>query len=161
MNNSGNFVTIIPRGVSAEDSRYEKFKMGESDTSSVGSHFTLVSNLRCGPNEVNVYETFAPFRSPDAILTSDGVNMLKILTKSKELKVNCVNVQLQEECECGAISLALAVQLCFFSGDEVYHKMKDVRRDLFRCFKDDQLNYFSSTKRTIRSDDRILFSLNV
>ena len=165
--NNGRFVTIIPRdfGFSAEDDRFEAFRGGDSDAAiiSAGSHFTLVSNLNCKTNEVNVYETFAPYRSADALLTKDGVRLLKSLTKSDKLTVNCLNVQLQDESECGAISLALAVQLCFYppDGDDIYHKMKNVRKELYWCFKDNQINYFTSTKRTVKPSERILFSQNI
>ena len=163
--NTGKFVTIIPRdfGISSYDSRQQAFSRGEGDTSTPGSHYTLVSNFRCKENEVNIYETFAPFRSPDSLLTSDGVKLLKILTKSNELTVNCVNVHPQEESECGAISVALAVQLCFFPADgyDIHYKMKNVRRELYQSFRDDNLHYFSCTKKVIKPDERLLFSMKI
>ena len=165
--NDGRFVTIIPRdfGFSVERDRFDALREGDEDAAIIaaGSHFTLVSNLNCKSNEVNVYETFAPYRSADALLTKEGIRLLKSLTKSDKLTVNCVNVQLQDESECGAIALALAVQLCFYppDGDDIFHKMKDVRKELYWCFKDNQLNYFTSTKKTVKSSERILFSVNV
>ena len=162
--NAGKFVTVIPRdfGFTAEAHRYSAMKRGEGPPGAAGSHYTLVSNFNCKSNEVNVYETFAPYRSADALLTNDGVRLLKSLTKSDKLTVNCVNVQLQDECECGAISIALAVQLCFAeSDDDIYYKMKDVRKDLYQCFKENRINYFTCTKKSVKPSERLLFSMNI
>ena len=159
------FVAILPRdfGFSSESSRLEVLSKGGRDLNAPGSHYTLVSNLRCNDAEVNVYETFAPYRDPDNLLTSEGKKCVKILAKSEKLTVNCVNVQLQDESECGAISLALAVQLCFFPDDGVaiYSKMKDARSDLYRCLIDDEMNYFHYTKKAIKPNEKVLFSINV
>ena len=161
----GKFLTVMPRdfGIVREYDRYESFRATGKDSIAAGSHFTLVSNFGCESNEVNIYETFAPYRSPDSLLTKDGVKLVKSLAQSDTLKVNCVNVQLQDESECGPIAIALAVQLCSYQSDpdEIYYKMKDVRRDLYRCFKDDQINYFTTIKKTIKPSERLLFSIDV
>ena len=120
--------------------------------------------FRCDSNnEIDVYETFQPYRSQSSLLTNDSKRLFKILTGSESVKVNCINVQLQDESECGAISLGLAVQLCFFPSDgfEIHYKLKNVRQDLFRCLKDNQMNYFSSTRKSIQQEEKILFTLNV
>ena len=80
------------------------------------SHFTLVSNINCGPDEINVYET--AYRSRSALLTDEQKKVLKALTKSKNLVVHCINVVPQKEAECAAISVALAVKLCFSARGE-------------------------------------------
>ena len=89
--------------------------------------------------------------------------ILKILAKSQNLIVNCKNVQLQQESECGALAVALAVQLCFHAADEgaVHHKMKNVRKQLFRCLKENQINYFECSKVKMKENEKILLSVNV
>ena len=74
-----------------------------------GSHYTMVSNIGCNKGEVNVFETFEPFRSPESLLTADGAKLLKLLCRSEEneLKVNAINVKIQDECECGALAFGL------------------------------------------------------
>ena len=163
--NNGKFLTIIPRdfGLSSEFDRLQAMRVGDTGVSAPGSHYTLVSNLRCEPGEVNVYETFDPFRTAKSLLTENGKKILKILTQSEQLIVNAVNVKTQEESECGAISVALAVQLCFHPADkdDIHYKMIDVRKELFRCFKENQIGYFKCVKTKIRPDEKILFSFNV
>ena len=163
--NNGKFITILPRdfGLSSETDRYAAFKAGRGEDSVPGSHYTLVSNLQCGPGEVDIYETFEPFRSPDSLLTENGKKILKILAKSQNLTVNCKNVQLQEESECGALAVALAVQLCFHAADEgaVHNKMKNVRRELFRCLKENKIDYFQCSKVKLRDNEKTVFSVNV
>ena len=163
--NNGKFLTILPRdfGLSSETDRYAAFKAGRGEDSVPGSHYTLVSNLQCGPGEVDIYETFQPFRSPDSLLTENGKRILKILAKSQNLTVNCKNVQLQEESECGALAVALAVQLCFHAADEgaVHNRMKNVRKELFRCLKENKIDYFQCSKMKLRDNEKTLFSVNV
>ena len=88
---------------------------------------------------------------------------MKILTKSQNLIVNCKNVQLQEESECGPLAVALAVQLCFHAADEgaVHLKMKNVRKQLFTCLKDNQIDYFKCSKVKMTDEQKTLFSVNV
>ena len=107
----GKFITIIPRdfGLAAEQNRFEDYQDKKEEQCSPGSHYTLVSNLQCKDGQVDVYETFEHYRTQDSLLTADGNKILKILASSEELQINCINVQLQEESECGAISLGLAV----------------------------------------------------
>ena len=163
--NNGKFLTILPRdfGLNSETDRYAAFKAGSGENSVPGSHFTLVSNLQCGQGEVDIYETFEPFRSHDSLLTENGKKILKILTKSQNLIVNCKNVQLQEESECGPLAVALAVQLCFHAADEgaVHLKMKNVRKQLFTCLKDNQIDYFKCSKVKMTDEQKTLFSVNV
>jgi hypothetical protein len=128
-----------------------------------GSHFTLVSNLNCGSGEVNVYETFGPYRNQEALLTPNGKTLLKILCNSEKLKVNCINVQLQEESECGAIAVALAVNLCFYAPDEeaIFRKVLNVRKTFLDCMKNDRLNYFNMAPRKfVAGLSKVLFSIN-
>ena len=161
--NKGKFLAIIPRdfGLSSEKERFETMKAGQKEQSSPGSHYTMVSNLQCNDGEVNVYETYHPYRSPEFLLNESGKKLLKILTHSKELQVNCINVQLQDECECGAISLGLAIQLCFYPADEgaVHYRMLDVRKELFRCLKENRLSYFKCSRVKTQQEEKILFSV--
>lgn len=163
--NNGKFLTIIPRdfGLSSYDDRTKALRAGEKEKSAPGSHYTLVSNLRCDPGQVDVYETFEPFRTADCLLTENGKKILKVLTQSEKLQVNAINVKTQDESECGAISVALAVQLCFRPADtdDIHYKMKDVRKELFRCLRENQIGYFTCTKMKIKPDEKILFSMNV
>ena len=107
---SGPFLTIMPRdsAVAQEENRYEAFKQNRV-VADAGSHYTMISNIGCAENEVNVFETFQPFRSPSSLLSDDGKRLLKILCHSKEepLKVNAINVKIQDECECGALAFGL------------------------------------------------------
>ena len=84
------------------------------------------------------------------------------MTLSENLKVNCVNVQPQQENECGAISLGLAVQLCFYPENEVaiQSRLVDVRNELFRSLKQNQLDYFKYVKVKTGQMEKILFSID-
>ena len=159
---NGNFITIIPRnfGINEEALRVAAMKAGQLQNDP-GSHFTLVSNLNCGSGEVNVYETFGPYRNQEALLTPNGKTLLKILCNSEKLKVNCINVQLQEESECGAIAVALAVNLCFYAPDEeaIFRKVLNVRKTFLDCMKNDRLNYFNMAPRKFVAS-KVLFSIN-
>lgn len=160
----GNFITIIPRnfGIDEEAARVAAMKAGQLQTDP-GSHFTLVSNLNCGSGEVNVYETFEPYRNQEALLTPNGKNLLKTLCNSENLKVNCINVQLQEESECGAIAVALAVNLCFYAPDEesIFRKILNVRPTFLACMKNNRLNYFKMDQRKfVAESSKVLFSIN-
>ena len=111
---------------------------------------------------MNIYETFEPFRTPEKLLTETGKKMLKTLAKSNTLRVNCVNVQPQLENECGAITLALAVQLCFYHEDEgaIHHRMINVRDGLLQCLRLNQLNYFQFSKVKTIPTKKFLFSFD-
>ena len=158
----GKFITIIPRdfGLAAEQNRFEDYQDKKEEQCSPGSHYTLVSNLQCKDGEVDLYETFEPYRTKDSLLTADGKKILKILASSEELQINCINVQLQEESECGAISLGLAVQVCFYPAEEgaVQYKLMDVRKELLNCLKQNNLNYFKCAKIKTGQIARSLFS---
>ena len=69
----GNFITMIPRnlGIGEEELRMNALRIGQK-LHEPGSHFSLVSNLNCRQGEVNVYETFAPYRDQQALLTQNG-----------------------------------------------------------------------------------------
>ena len=67
-------------------------------------------------------------------------------------QAGCVNVVTQKEAECGPISVALAVKLCFSAEEEktVFEKLVDVRRDLVDSLKRNDLVDFESKKRLLR-----------
>ena len=161
--NKGKFVTVMPRdfGMEAEIDRFKEFNAGRNEDVAPGSHYTLVSNLHCADDEVNIYETYQPFRNPKNLLRESGVKVIKMLTKSNSLKVNCMNVQDQTESECGAIALGLAVQLCFYPAGEgaTQYRMHNVRRELFRCLHENQLSYFKCSKVKSAPQDKVLFTM--
>ena len=161
--NKGKFVTVMPRdfGMEAEIDRFKEFNAGRNEDVAPGSHYTLVSNLHCADGEVNIYETYQPFRNPKNLLRESGVKVIKMLTKSNSLKVNCMNVQDQTESECGAIALGLAVQLCFYPAGEgaTQYRMHNVRRELFRCLHENQLSYFKCSKVKSAPQDKVLFTM--
>ena len=160
----GRFIAILPRdfGLASEPDRYKAIAGGQENVVGSACHYTLVSNLQCDEDEVNVYETFEPFRTPEKLLTETGKKMLKILAKSKTLRVNCVDVKPQLENECGAITLALAVQLCFYHEDEgaIHHKMINVRDGLLQCLRLNRLNYFQFSKVKTMPTKKFLFSFD-
>ena len=162
--NQGKFIAILPRdfGLTVENERMKAMSKGSKTDVAPGCHYTLVSNLQCGDSEINVYETFEPFRSQTHLLTPDGIKVLKAVTLSENLKVNCVNVQPQQENECGAISLGLAVQLCFYPENEaaIQCRLLDVRNELFRSLKQNQLDYFKFSKVKNGQKEKILFSFD-
>ena len=162
---NGSFLTIIPRyfAISEEGARLDAKSTGKIQNESCG-HFTLVSNLHCGPEEVNVYETFGPFRDPESLLTPNGKILLKSLCNSENLKVNCINVKEQEESECGAIAVALAVNLCFFAPSEeaLFRRIIDVRKLFLDCMKHNSLTYFKMAPRQkVDEDSKVIFSINI
>ena len=144
----GKFVTVIPR----------YFGPGGS-----AGHFTLVSNLFCEENEVNVYETFTPYRCVKGLLTENGIKLLKSLcnAEKKVLKVNCMDVAEQWESECGAIAVALAVNLCFSapSENDVFKKTENVRQTFLNCMQNNSLTYFKLAPRYI--EGKVLFTLKI
>ena len=162
----GLFVAILPRdfGITQESGRIEAMTAGRL-ASEPGSHFTLVSNLNCGQEEVNVYETFPPYKQPENLLTPNGKTLLKILCNStSNLQVNCVNVKEQEESECGALAVALAVNLCFYAQSEetLFRKIMDVRKTFLDCMKNNSLTYFKMSQRVqINEDSKVAFSINI
>ena len=163
---SGKFVTIIPRsfGISEEGARYAAMKAGHIENEP-GGHFTLISNLHCQQGEVNIYETYGPYRTAESLLTPNGRTLLNILCNSEAstLKVNCINVAKQEESECGAISVALGVNLCFFAPSEnaIFKRISNVRETYLDCMKRNSLTYFKMSPRMINDDFKVLFSINI
>lgn len=163
----GNFITIIPRnfGIGEEELRMNALRIGQK-LHEPGSHFSLVSNLNCRQGEVNVYETFAPYRDQQALLTQNGQKLIKSLYNSKNnpLLVNAINVELQDESECGAIAVALAVSLCFHAPSEeaIHRKFLDVRKNLLECMKQNNLNYFRmAPQEDVPEHSKILFSIEI
>ena len=79
------------------------------------------------------------------------------------LKVNCVNVVPQTEAECGAISIALAVKLCFSAEEEqaVLEQFVDVRGDFVESLRRNDLVEFRSRKSIEIDKTEILFSLKI
>ena len=132
----GSFVTVFPRNFTLiqETARVRPSEDEEVNLNINVFHFTLVSNLHCGPSEVNVYESLMKHRNPDEFLTQEQKTGLKLLTKTEVglLNVNCVNVAPQLGNECGALSVGLAAKLCFPQRDNttVYDPFVNVRRDL-------------------------------
>ena len=153
----GKFITIIPRsfGINEEASRLARTSDREP-----GSHFTLVSNLFCGSQEVKVYETFQPFRNAENLLTADGKRLIKLLCNTeKELTVSCVNVAEQVESECGALSVALGVHLCS-EENEIYNNIIDVRSTYLNCLQQNRLSYFKMSRRDV-NNQKNLFSFKI
>ena len=165
---TGPFLVIFPRrfALAEEAEQEEALGRGERREDVNIGHFTLISNIHCQADEVNVYETLPAYRTRAWILTNEQKKLLKVLTKcvNKPLKVNCVNVLPQTEAECGAISFGLGVKLCFSAPEEkaVFEKFVDVRRDFAECLKLNDLVEFESTKvlNRLKTND-ILFSINI
>ena len=165
---TGPFLAIFPRrfAVAEEGEQEEALARGEVREDLIIGHFTLISNIHCQADEVNVYETLPAYRTQSAILTSEQQKLLKVLTKceNKTLKINCVNVLPQTEAECGAISIGLAVKLCFSALEEraVFESFVDVRRDFAECLKLNDLVNFESRKVLSRlNKNDYLFSINI
>ena len=159
---------MFPRrfAVAEEGEQEEALARGEVREDLIIGHFTLISNIHCQADEVNVYETLPAYRTQSAILTSEQQKLLKVLTKceNKTLKINCVNVLPQTEAECGAISIGLAVKLCFSALEEraVFESFVDVRRDFAECLKLNDLVNFESRKVLSRlNKNDYLFSINI
>ena len=161
----GKFIAIMPRsfGLDEEDDRLAAIKAGAGDDIVPGSHFTLVSNLFCEPSEVDVYETFGPYRNANSLLTVTGKRLLRSLCNTdSEITVNAVNVAEQRESECGILSVALAVHLCFYAETEkaIYNRIMDVRSTFFNCLTLNSLTYFKMAKRNVNSQ-QTLFSFKM
>ena len=130
-----------------------------------GCHFTLISNLYCGPNEVNCYETLVPFRSPTSLLNTNGAKLIRMLlgltdTDKQQVEVNSVNVSTQRECECGALAFAIALQLCFhYPLGGVHNQIQDVRGHLLDCLKRNELTDFTSISNSV--NEQMLFTINI
>ena len=149
----GKFITIIPRHMALEDldEVQETVKTGIQPVGVNAGHFTLVSNLFCNEGECNVFETFDPYINEENLLNSEGKKLLKLLCNAgiNPLIVKCINVNLQEENECGAIAFALAIQLCFY-----YHegglntRFIDVRQHLLSCLQQNALVDFPHIQST-------------
>ena len=165
--NPGKFVAVMSRhyALQAYEDRRENAARGEDAGVEPGSHYTLVSNISCEQGEVNVYETFDPFRTEKSLLTEEGKKLVKILTSCEKtlLKVNAVNVKLQEESECGLLACALAVQLCFHAAEEnaVYKKILDVRKTALQCLQMNDLVPFNTSGKIKRADIKRLFTIEI
>ena len=137
----GPFLAILPRvfAIAEETDRMEALGRGERRPDLNIGHFTLISNINCGPKEINIYETLPAYKNRANILTAEQKSLLKTLTKSEicKLKINCVNVCNQTEQECGAISFGLGVKLCFTAPEErsIFDRFIDPRRDLVQCLR--------------------------
>ena len=164
----GKFITVMPRNMALTDFDEQKdaIKKGKEVISADGGHFTLISNLFCAENECNVYETFGPYRNPRSLLKEDGKRLLRSLCNAGDntLKVKCIDVNLQEENECGPLAFGLALQLCFY-----YHegglnsKLRDVRKHLLSCLKANELVNFPHTDADLdrKQTENILFSIKI
>ena len=165
----GSFLAILPRKLNiSEENAQIGFGTGEKRARSVLDigHFTLISNIHCGANEVNVFETLPAYRRRAYILTEEQKKLLKTLTKceNNNLKINCVNVCPQTEAECGAISFGLGVKLCFTAPEErsIFESFVDARRDFVECLKLNDLVNFESRNVENRLDNSdVLFSINI
>ena len=156
----GKFIAIIPRSFGMEE---EGSRLAGTTDSEPGSHFTLVSNLFCQSDEVKIYETFQPYRDEESLLTADGKKLIRLLCNTKnEITVFCVNVAEQVESECGALSVALAVHLCFFSPEEnnIYNNILDVRSTYLNCMQQNSLSYFKMSRRDVFNQEN-LFSFKI
>ena len=164
----GPFLAIFPRrfAIAEETQQLDALGKGELRPDLDIGHFTLVSNIQCEQNEVNVFETLSAFKNRSTLLTEEQKRLVKILTQSehKNLKVNCVNVCPQTEQECGAISFGLGLKLCFTAPEErsIYECFVDARRDLAQCLRQNDLVNFETKKVENRLDGNdILFSINI
>ena len=165
---SGKFLTVLPRsfGFSEEAPRMAAMNEAGNVDNAPGGHFTMVSNINCENSEVNVYETFGPYRTAESLLTPSGKTLLKMMCNSEisGLKVNCINVAEQLESECGALAVALGVNLCFFapSEDAIFRQIFDVRKTYLHCMKNNMLTYFKMAQRVYVPDaSKVLFSINI
>ena len=159
----GPFIAVFPRKFALEeegacmDALRQKKQTKDVDV----IHYSLVSNINCSSNEVYVYETLPAYRNKAALLTEEQRMLLKRLMKANDnsLNVKCVNVIPQRESECGAISIALAVKLCFSAPDEkaVFEKFERVRDNFVECLKLNDLIDFQSRKidNRINSKDHL------
>jgi len=94
-----------------------------------GSHFRLISNIGCGPGEVQIYDTLSANRNPSQLCNNDTKKLLKILCKRDTLKLIANNVQPQRETECGCLSIALASMLVVDpKSEDMFKSIKDVRK---------------------------------
>jgi hypothetical protein len=164
----GPFISIFPRrfAIAEETEQADAIGRGEELCDLGIGHFTMISNINCGRNEVNVFETLPAYRRRSNLLTEEQKTLLKILMKSEDekLKVNCVNVCPQKEAECGAISVGLCIKLCFTAPEEraIFESFVDVRRDLAECLRLNDLINFESNKVENRLDSNDdLFSLYI
>ena len=164
---AGPFIAIFPRRFAIEEETEQAEALGRGlvrPDVSVG-HFTLVSDIHCAEGEVNVYETYKPYRRKGSLLTSEQKKLLKTLKncKDKSLQVHCVNVVEQSESECGAISIALAVKLCFSAEDEkaVFERLIDVRKDFVTSLRANDLIDFHSRKSDEFDAKERLFSIKI
>ena len=78
-------------------------------------------------------------------------------------QAGCFSVANKKEAECGPISVALAVKLCFSAEEEkaVFEKLVDVRRDLVDSLKRNDLVDFESKKDYIVGRKVVLFTINL
>ena len=170
--NIGKFVCIMPRNFALDDleiqqeqQRQQQGKQTDGTSCDPGSHFTLFSNLYCPNDEINCYETFAPYRNQGNLLTKDGVRLIRLLCGLKDsdksqVLVNCMNIPMQEESECGALAFAIALQLCFhYPVGGIHRRIQNVRNHLLFCLQSNQLSDFVTTSSSIT--DELLFSINV
>ena len=164
----GPFISIFPRrfAIAEETEQAIAIGRGEELTDLDIGHFTLISNINCGPNEVNVFETLPAYRRNSNLLTEEQKTLLKILMKieNRNLKVNCVNVCPQKEHECGAISLGLCIKLCFTAPDEraIFESFVDARRDFAECLRlNDLINFESKIVENRLDSNDVLFSFYI
>ena len=151
---------IIPRSFGIEE---ESGRLALADKRVPGGHFTLASNLFCEADEVKIYETFQPYRSEESLLAADGKRIIRQLCNThNDITVSCVNVAEQVESECGMLSVALAVHLCFFAPTEnkIYNNILNVRSTFLDCLKQNSLSYFQMSTRDVNNAE-ILFSYKI
>ena len=151
----GKFITIIPRSFGLDE---EGDRLAGKNDNEPGGHFTLVSNLFCEPNEVNVYETFGPYRVANSLLTENGKRLIRSLCNADSpITVKAVNVAQQTESECGVLAVALAVHLCFFAQSEkkIHNTFMDVRSTFLNCLKLNSLTYFKMAKRNVKNQENV------
>ena len=151
----GKFITIIPRSFGLDE---EGDRLAGKNDNEPGGHFTLVSNLFCEPNEVNVYETFGPYRVANSLLTENGKRIIRSLCNADSLiTVKAVNVAQQTESECGVLAVALAIHLCFFAQSEkkIHNTIMDVRSTFLNCLKQNSLTYFKMAKRNVKDQENV------
>ena len=161
----GKFLIVLPRFLALNSYEERRKKAAKMKDILPGCHFTLVSNFGCNEGEVNVYETFEGFRDKDAILTEEGLAIVRILSNSGvgKLLINCVNVHPQEENECGLLACALAAQLCLNAPEDRAYlkKILNVRKTVLESLKEDCLVPFKTSGRVTRAQKTYLFSVKM
>ena len=94
--------------------------------------------------------------------STGGKSVLKSICLPEDLPLNvqCVNVEKQTESECGALAVALAVNLGLGSSENsIFQKVHSVRNMYLRHLKENKIKCFKTHER--RVNNQILFSIDI